>query len=128
MARFTKQSLINQFRASNPDVKMGDDSLFYNIMKANPGLRNQVDNYNEEISKSYLDYLPDFIKEGYNRSLTGTADELLNGKKRFDMSEYNPGVLQDIASSAISLLVPTDWAALGPVGKVFGLCCLSDLL
>ena len=108
------------YKAKNPNINMGDDAIFYNIMKSNPSLRNQVDNYETEISKSYIDYLPRFIKEGYNRSLTGTADELMNGKKRFNMSDYNPGVLEDIAASAMSLLVPTDWAALGPVGKVFG--------
>jgi hypothetical protein len=42
------------------------------------------------------------------------------GRKRFDMSNYNPGVIEDIASSAVSLLVPTDWLALGPASKVFG--------
>ena len=90
MARFTKQSLVDMYKAKNPNIDMADDAIFYNIMKSNPSLKNQVDNYEAEISKSYIDYLPRFIKEGYNRSLTGTADELMNGKKRFDMSNYNP--------------------------------------
>ena len=47
-------------------------------------------------------------------------DELVSGKKRFDMKDWNPGVVGDLASSVVSLMVPTDWMALGPVGKVAG--------
>ena len=121
MARYTKETLLNQFRSSNPDVQMGDDRLFYNIMKANPTLKGQVEDYEDEISNSYIDYLPNVVKEGYRRSLTGQADELLSGKKRFEeMDDWEPGVLEDIAASAISLMMPTDWALLGPVGKIGG--------
>ena len=121
MAAYTKQTLLNQFRASNPDVQMGDDRLFYNIMRANPHLKSQVEDYDREISNSYIDYLPNIVKEGYRRSLTGQADELLSGRNRFkEMDDWEPGVLEDIAASAIQLLIPTDWAFLGPAGRLGG--------
>ena len=120
MAKFTKQSILDKYRASNPNSNIGDDRLFYNIMKSNPSLKNYIEDYDDEISKSYVNFLPNFIKEGYNRSLTGTADELLSGKKRFDMSEYNPGVIEDIAASAASLLVPTDGFGIGTAAKIGG--------
>ena len=120
MPRFTKKSLIDKYRSDYPEVHMGDDRLFYEIMKSNPSLKNYVQDYDEQIGKSYVDYLPNIIKEGYNRSLTGQADELLSGKKRFDMSDWEPGVLEDIASAAVQLMMPTDWALLGPAGKIGG--------
>ena len=120
MPKFTKKQIVDRFRAGNPDNTLSDDRLFFKIMEANPKLKSAVSDYEREMGKSYLDYIPDFLKEGYNRSLTGTADELLSGRKRFDMSKWNPGVIEDLAASATSLLVPTDWAALGPIGKVTG--------
>ena len=120
MARYTKKSLLSKYRSDNPDIKLNDERLFYEIMKANPGLKNSVSDYKKEIGSSLVDYIPNVIKEGYNRSLTGMADELISGKKRFDMRKYNPGVLEDIASSAISLMMPADIAGLGGVGKIGG--------
>lgn len=120
MPRYTKQTLLQQYRNTYPDTTLNDDKLFYEILKSNPNLKNSVSDYDTAATSSILDHLPSFIKEGYNRSITGHADELLMGRKRFDMSNYNPGVIEDIASSAVSLLVPTDWLALGPASKVFG--------
>ena len=108
------------YRNRFPEDTANDEQLFLNIMRANPDLKNEVSDYNTEMGKSYAEYIPKFIREGYNRSLTGTADELVSGKKRFDMKDWNPGVVGDLASSVVSLMVPTDWMALGPVGKVAG--------
>ena len=120
MAAYTKKSLISMYRNRFPEDTANDEQLFLNIMRANPQLKNEVSDYNKEMGKSYAEYLPKIIREGYNRSLTGTADELVSGRKRFDMKDWNPGVVEDLAASVISLMVPTDWMALGPVGKVAG--------
>ena len=84
MAKFTKQSLVNSYKSNNPDTQLGEDRIFYNIMKSNPNLKNYVEDYEQEMDKSIVDYLPNAVKLGYNRSLTGQADELLSGKKRFE--------------------------------------------
>jgi len=52
--------------------------------------------------------LPRFIQEGYNRSLTGLADQIVNDKKRFDLSGYEPSTLEDIAATVASFLMPLD--------------------
>lgn len=117
MPKFTKESLVSSYKSKNPDSKIGDDKIFYNIMKSNPKLKNYVEDYEQEMDKSILDYLPNAVKLGYNRSLTGQADELLSGKKRFDMSEYNPGTLEDLSATAIGLLMPTDAGPLGLASK-----------
>jgi len=120
MPKYTKQSLVAKYKQSYPNTNLSDDKLFYEILKSNPNIKNYVSDYNSAASSSILDALPDFIKDGYNKSITGHADELLHGGKRFNMKNYRPGVIEDIASSAVSLLVPTDYLALGPAGKIFG--------
>ena len=122
MAKYTRDQVLSRYRELNPEDKTGDNRLFLEIMNSNPKLKNSVisNEYESGMSNSYLDWLPEVIKEGYNRSLTGTADELMSGKKRFDMSKWNPGVVEDLASSVISLMVPTDWLALGPAGRLGG--------
>ena len=120
MAKFTKQTLLSKYRSDYPDNKMDDNKLFYEILKNNPKIKNYVSDYKEEASEAFADYLPDVIKEGYNRSLTGQADELLSGKKRFDMSKWNPGVIEDISATAASLLMPTDGYAIGTAAKAGG--------
>jgi len=48
----------------------------------------QPQNFENEV----FDWLPDFIKEGYNQSITGAARELAIGKKPFDIENYEPKV------------------------------------
>jgi len=66
---------------------------------------------------------PDVVKLAYNRSLTGVAHEMLFGEQAFDLSDYEPGVIADLTSSLLSLIMPVDAASFvvgGRVGKVVG--------
>ncbi len=53
--------------------------------------------------------LPRFIQEGYNRSLTGLADQIVNDKKRFDLSGYELSTVEDIAATVASFLMLADF-------------------
>ena len=77
----------------------------------------QPQNFENEV----FDWLPDFIKEGYNQSITGAARELAIGKKPFDIENYEPKVYEDIGSSVVSLFMPLDFALMAATGGVGGL-------
>ena len=61
----------------------------------------QPQNFEEQV----FDWLPDFVKQGYNQSITGMARELSIGKKPFDIENYDPKVYEDIGSSVVSLFL-----------------------
>ena len=67
---------------------------------------------------SWTDHLPNFIKSAYNESITGLADEVMSGKKRFDLSGYDSNVLEDVAAQIFSFVMPLDFATLGVGAKV----------
>tara|TARA_Y100000034_G_scaffold134291_1_gene202294 strand:- start:45 stop:3656 length:3612 start_codon:yes stop_codon:yes gene_type:complete len=81
------------------------------------------------------DYIPDFIKRGYNESITGMAQQLATGEAPFDLESYNPGVLGDIGAGVISFFMPADiglFAAGGGIGgqaaKVAGKTALKQMI
>ena len=76
----------------------------------------QPQNFENEV----FDWLPNFIKEGYNESITGMARELSIGKKPFDIENYEPKVYEDIGSSVVSLFMPADFALMAAGGGVGG--------
>jgi len=57
---------------------------------------------------SILDSLPDFVKAGYNESITGLTHQILSGEKPFDLENYNPSTLEDIGASVVSFFMPAD--------------------
>ena len=64
---------------------------------------------------SMLDYGIDensanWLKAAYVNSLTGTAEQLYTGKARYDLSDYDPSIIEDIGSSVLSFLMPLDFA------------------
>lgn len=58
-----------------------------------------------------FNYIPDFIKKGYNESVTGMAQQLATGEAPFDLEDYNPGVLSDIGAAVTSFFMPADLLA-----------------
>jgi hypothetical protein len=80
---------------------------------------------NQNFEEQILDWLPDFIKQGYNNSVTGMARELAIGKKPFDIEEYEPGVLGDIGSGMVSLFMPADLITMAAGGGVGGFAVRS---
>ena len=65
-------------------------------------------------------YIPDFIKRGYNDSITGMAQQLATGEAPFDLESYNPGVLGDIGAGVISFFMPADIVTFGAGGGIGG--------
>ena len=53
-----------------------------------------------------------FVKAAYNHSLTGLAYQLHNGEARFDLEEYDPGIVQDVLSAVLSFSMPLDIATM----------------
>ena len=70
------------------------------------------------------EWMPDWIKSGYNSSIEGLGYQIATGKEFYDLSGYeetNPGVLEDIGSTIVSFLTPTDMAAMIFGGGIGGL-------
>ena len=78
----------------DPLAKLNEGSTFSEIVSA---LNNQV----------IEDYAPDFIKEAYNKSIDGVMNEMLYGKKMFDVPLNDKGRLYDMGTQALSIIVPT---------------------
>ena len=74
----------------------------------------------QNFENQVFDWLPDFVKEGYNQSITGMAREIAIGKKPFDIENYEPKVLEDIGSSVVSLFMPADFAITFATGGLGG--------
>ena len=67
-------------------------------------------------------WLPNWVKQGYNQSIEGMAQEIINGKPVFKTDvNYNPSMLEDIGAGIVSFLTPTDFAAMALGGGVGGL-------
>ena len=64
---------------------------------------------------------PDFVKQAYNQSLTGLAQQMVTGEQAFDLSGYNPTVVEDIAATVLSFVMPLDAITLGITGGAGGL-------
>ena len=64
------------------------------------------------LEDSFLDeWMPDWIKKGYNESITGMAEKIVTGEERFDLDNYKPTILGDIGSAIAGFLMPADLAA-----------------
>ena len=62
----------------------------------------------------------DFMKGAYNRSLTGTAEKLLNGESRYDVDESDFNIAEDIGATLFSFLMPLDILTMGAGGFIGG--------
>ena len=60
-----------------------------------------------------------FAKSAYNNSITGLAYQLHNGEAKYDLGEYNPGIIEDVASMVLSFAMPLDFASMF-VGRYLG--------
>jgi len=62
--------------------------------------------------EDWAENLPYFIKKGYNESIQGAVHQIGKGKKRFDLSKYEPGAVEDLAAGLVSFFMPADLVAL----------------
>ena len=67
-----------------------------------------------------LEWLPNWVKAGYNSSLTGLSALIATGRQRFNLGDYEPGMLEDIGANLVSFLMPADLATMVAGGGVAG--------
>ena len=66
-------------------------------------------------------WLPNWVKDGYNRSIEGMAQRVMKGKPVFTLDKkYDPNMVEDIFSTVVSFLTPTDVAAMALGGGIGG--------
>ena len=73
------------------------------------------------------DWLPNWVKDGYNRSITGLSEQIVSGDQRFDLSKYEPNMLEDIGATVISFIQPLDFATMVAGGGVGGFAAKQAL-
>ena len=66
-------------------------------------------------------WLPDWVKQGYNQSIEGMAQQIIKGSPVFSIDKnYDPNMLADIGATIVSFLTPTDFATMALGGGVGG--------
>ena len=111
----SKEELVNTFSSNAPFLNtMSVDGAYNYIVNQYPQykLNSEDTEYKPATKKktNIWDSMPDFIKDGYNRSLQGMAHEMSTGNKRFDLSGYDPGVIEDLGAGIASFFAPVDFA------------------
>ena len=75
----------------------------------------------EEKDYSMLDNLPDWLKQGYNQSMTGLIQQAATGEVPFDLSGLQPSVARDFGAGLVSFFMPADlltFVGTGGVGAI----------
>jgi DNA-binding transcriptional regulator YiaG len=72
-------------------------------------------------------WLPNWVKDGYNRSITGLTEQVVSGNERFDLGNYKPETLEDIGATIISFIQPLDFATMAAGGGVGGFAAKQAL-
>ena len=126
------KSAVDEFREESHTASgMSDEGIYRYLKRDNPSLVwNEIDS-KVPIKKdantsptfmngfqSWFDYAidensADFWKAGYNNSLTGLTEQLVTGKQRYNLDDYDPNILEDIGSMIVSFVMPLDLLALG---------------
>lgn len=105
--------LIRDKYASTPafaPYKDASDSAIVGVFLDNhPEWRNRMTGLKQTNAPEWLEnFLPEFAEAGFNRSITGLAAELVLGKPTFDLSGYDPSLLEIIGENVVSFLMPLD--------------------
>ena len=121
----SKEELVSTFSSNAPFLNaMSVDGAYNYIVNQYPQykLNSEDTEYKPATKKktNIWDSMPDFIKDGYNRSLQGMAHEMSTGNKRFDLSGYDPGVIEDLGAGIASFFAPVDFATTVLGGGVGG--------
>lgn len=117
MAQFdpnmSKEQLVNDFRAVDSKYNSMSDDLAYKVITRRfpqYKLNSEMPSYNPKDESGIIDALGDIWKDGYNRSLQGMVYEITQGKKKYDLANYHPGLVSDIAAGVASFFQPLDFA------------------
>tara|TARA_R100000655_G_scaffold25256_1_gene51336 strand:+ start:29279 stop:33004 length:3726 start_codon:yes stop_codon:yes gene_type:complete len=120
----SKEQLVNDFRAVDPSYNgMSDDLAYKVITRKFPQykLESESFEYNPKDESGIVDKLGTIWKDGYNRSLQGMAEAIATNKKQvYDLGNYHPGIIGDIAASVSSFFTPLDFVTTVAGGGVGG--------
>jgi polyhydroxyalkanoate synthesis regulator phasin len=111
--------------------KSNFDNNLFDIESYSKALSDQNNSYRTSKEDENLygfipgDWLPDWVKAGYNQSIQGLSERILTGNERFDLKNYNPKILEDIGSTIVSFLQPADIGLMIATGGVGGLAVKS---
>ena len=133
---------LNKIKQENPELRRLDNISLYKKLKGtdeNLPSWSRIDNPSSSPTRktdkqapSFMNSLFDwtdyginetsanFVKSAYNNSITGLAFQYYNGEAKYDLSDYNPGIVDDILSAVISFSMPLDIASMfvgGYAGK-----------
>tara|TARA_R100000995_G_C3484316_1_gene126214 strand:+ start:2862 stop:6578 length:3717 start_codon:yes stop_codon:yes gene_type:complete len=65
------------------------------------------------------EWLPNWVKQGYNQSIEGMARQVMSGEPVFNVEEgYDPNMAEDILATVMSFATPTDFASLALGGGI----------
>ena len=65
------------------------------------------------------EWLPNWVKQGYNQSIEGMARQVMKGEQVFKVDEgYDPNMAEDVLATVMSFATPTDVAALALGGGI----------
>ena len=111
--------------------KSSFDNNLFDIESYSKALLDQNNSYRTSKEDENLygfipgDWLPDWVKAGYNQSIQGLSERILTGNERFDLKNYNPNILEDIGATLVSFLQPADVGLMIATGGVGGLAVKS---
>ena len=126
----TVYDYLSQLREENPQYKhLSNRSLYKKLEGQDPNLPSweTTSKTGKKPSKQDPDFMnglfdwtdyginetsAGFVKSAYNNSITGLAYQLHNGEARFDLSEYDPGIVEDVFSAVLSFSMPLDFASM----------------
>ena len=126
----TVYDYLNKLREENPQYKhLSNRSLYKQLEGKDENLPNweSTSKTGRKSSKQDPDFMnglfdwtdyginetsAGFVKSAYNNSITGLAYQLHNGEARFDLSEYDPGIVEDVFSAVLSFSMPLDFASM----------------
>ena len=127
---------IDEFREKRPNSRLSDEGVYRHLKRNQPHLNwaeadktTSKSRKRKDTSPSYMnafaswfDYgineqSADWMKAAYNNSLTGMTEQLMKGEQRYDLNDYDPNIIADIGSMALSFLMPLDLLTFGAGGK-----------
>ena len=144
---FTVQDYLNKKRQENPQKYAGylDFTLYQKLRDegesvpswdlyndAQTSQNKQQKYYERKQSPDFMNGLFDWtdwgidegsagwVKSAYNNSVTGMTYQLYNGESKFDLSAYDPGIVEDVLSGVLSFMMPLDMLTMavgGALGK-----------
>ena len=123
------ESTFDDLKKKYPELENSSDEELNSMAKFEyPGLARERSSANTSPQflnsfQTWFDYGIDedsygWMKSAYNNSLTGLTEKLVTGKERYNLEDYDPNILEDIGSMALSFLMPLDMAAMAVGGGI----------